>query len=147
MCETNHYNAHVKLPGTFEELIINLKRDNNELMEQINFEKKKMLCSLNQISNPDKDIIINLINTITESIENHTYKLEECNATVFMSEDLQNFYKVVKDAISKIEANDFLLSQIISLQKEFDELLKQKQFYESQGMNFFDKLKSSFKSK
>ena len=107
MCETNHYNAHVKLPGTFEELIINLKRDNNELMEQINFEKKKMLCSLNQISNPDKDIIINLINTITESIENHTYKLEECNATVFMSEDLQFFYKIVKDAISKIEANDY----------------------------------------
>ena len=145
MSESNNYNAHVNLPGTFEELIINLKRENIALNEKIEFENKKMLNALNKFSNPDKEIIISLINSITTSIEEHNYKLNNNNNAKLTSEELQKFYDAIKDLVTKIEANDFLLNQIYALQQEQDLLLSQKKDFESLNMNFFEKFISTFK--
>lgn len=144
MSESHHYNAHINLPGTFEELIINLKRENDSLLEQMNFEKKRLLNSLNPEIIKNKDEILYLINSIITSIKNNNYTFGNKD-NIFDSKDLQFFYDSIKYLISKLEANELLLNQIYNLQKEQENLLEKKAHYEK--ISLIEKITSSIRPK
>lgn len=144
MSTYNSYNAHIKLPGTFEELIINLKRENDIFLEQIKLEKKKLINSQGIKNKQDKDYISNLIDLIINSIKEGCYTIKN-DDTLFDSKDLQHFYNSIKILVSKLEANELLLSQIYDLQKEYEDLMLKKASFEKKG--FFEKIASSIHHK
>lgn len=51
LSKTKIYNAHINLPGTFGELIINIKRENDKIDNAIKSIKNKFLALLNKIKN------------------------------------------------------------------------------------------------
>lgn len=144
MSTYNSYNAHIKLPGTFEELIINLKRENDIFLEQIKLEKKKLINSQGIKNKQDKEYISNLIDLIINSIKEGCYTINN-DDTLFDSKDLQHFYNYIKILVSKLEANELLLSQIYDLQKEYEDLMLKKASFEKKG--FLEKIASSIHHK
>lgn len=144
MSTYNSYNAHIKLPGTFEELIINLKRENDIFLEQIKLEKKKLINSQGIKNKQDKEYLSNLIDIIINSIKEGCYTIKN-DDTLFDSKDLQHFYNSIKILVSKLEANELLLSQIYDLQKEYEDLMLKKASFEKKG--FLEKIASSIHHK
>ncbi len=144
MSTYNSYNAHIKLPGTFEELIINLKRENDIFLEQIKLEKKKLINSQGIKNKQDKEYLSNLIDIIINSIKEGCYTINN-DDTLFDSKDLQHFYNSIKILVSKLEANELLLSQIYDLQKEYEDLMIKKASFEKKG--FLEKIASSISHK
>ena len=135
LSNTNNYNAHIKLPNSFGELLINIIRENNHINESINIIIQGML--INYKNNKDE------FKKINDNITKFVDYLRNYNKNVFPKDiepviilnDYPAFTKAmyeIYELIKRKQANSYLYSYVISLENEQQELLKRKNKYEKQ---------------
>lgn len=135
--EVQRYKAHFPLAEDFGELLINLIRNNHEIDREIDFTIKSFLKTLP----PNKKIkeeITEMIYARKEMLEEKkvvetTPMPKEFIAITSHYPEFETTYTLIQDGINKKNANNFLISQMQTLQERFDTLQAQKSEYEKQN--------------
>ena len=131
------YKAHFPLAGNFEELLINLTRNNHEIDAKLNLVIKQFLNSITANKEIKKEIGM-IITTQREMLE----AKKEVQVTEMPAEfasitahypGLQQLYTTIQDEINKKHANNYLIEKVEILQSQFDTLLGKKIQYEKQN--------------
>lgn len=134
--EVQKYKAHFPLAGNFEELLINLKRNNHEIDAKLDLAIKQFLNSITANKEIKKKIGM-IITTQREMLETKN----EIQAAEMPAEfasitahypGFQQIYTTMQDEINKKHANNYLMEKVEILQNQFDTLLSQKIQYEKQ---------------
>lgn len=131
------YKAHFPLAGNFEELLINLTRNNHEIDAKLNLVIKQFLNSITANKEIKKEIGM-IITTQREMLE----AKKEVQVTEMPAEfasitahypGFQQLYTTIQDEINKKHANNYLIEKVEILQSQFDTLLGKKIQYEKQN--------------
>lgn len=131
------YKAHFPLAGNFEELLINLTRNNHEIDAKLNLVIKQFLNSITANKEIKKEIGM-IITTQREMLE----AKKEVQVTEMPAEfasitahypGFQQLYTTIQDEINKKHANNYLIEKVEILQSQFDTLLSKKIQYEKQN--------------
>lgn len=131
------YKAHFPLAGNFEELLINLTRNNHEIDAKLNLVIKQFLNSITANKEIKKEIGM-IITTQREMLE----AKKEVQVTEMPAEfasitahypGFQQLYTTIQDEINKKHANNYLIEKVEILQSQFDILLGKKIQYEKQN--------------
>lgn len=136
LVENKKYIAHLQLANNFEELLININRNNIEIDREI---ERTILIFLenNVINEKIKQELRKMIDLYQITIEIKTPIEEQDEPLEFTSINahypgFQEVSTVIKDGIAKKKANNFLKEYIMNLQKEEETLQTQKNRYEKQ---------------
>ena len=134
--EEQKYKSHVPLAGNFGELLINLMRSNHEIDKEIDLAIKNFLKSL-QTKKEIKEKLSVIINYQREILEakkelETTETPAELTSIAAHYPEFQTVYITIQDGISKKNANNFLITQVETLQERFETLQVQKMEYEKQ---------------
>lgn len=131
--KSQKYKAHFPLTEDFQELLINLLRNNNEIDKEINLTIKNFLKTL-----PPNKKNIKQIATIIYAEKERLEKKKEINLTEMPEEltsitsrypNFQTTYISIQDSINKKNANNFLISQVKLLQSRLETLQVKKAKY------------------
>lgn len=131
-----HYKAHFPLAENFEELIINLIRNNREIDRNIKLIIKNFTES-GTTNIKTKQKLSKIIKREQEKLEQDTQFVTETTPTYFTSiASVFPEFNIVKDdileQISKKKFNFTLIEEIKMLQNEYNELITLKTEYEKQ---------------
>lgn len=136
LVESKKYIAHLQLANNFEELLINIHRNNNEIDREI---ERTILTFLenNVINKKIKQELRKMINSYQNSLEIKTLPEEQSEPLEFTSIEshypgFQEVSITIKDGVAKKKANNFLKEYIINLQKEDETLQIRKNIYENE---------------
>jgi len=129
---TKAYNAHIDLPGSFGELLINLVRKNKQIDEQIKLEKQQFLEKYNfsESAFTTFDELVELLeqkNSNLEHTESIQKKLDNLNA------DTKKVIDTIDSLIQRKIAHINLYTYITNLEKEEVEMKKVISTYEKQN--------------
>ena len=130
----NQYSAHIKLPETFDELLINLKRDIALIDEKIKVIKRNITNNLfikgkKESTDIDLDIILDKISLALAT--NDSEKLDYLKAD-FINKHL-NYKDTIEELIDLIrrrQTDESMFNYIRNLQINKEKLLKAKRIYE-----------------
>ena len=108
------YNAHINLPGTFDELKINLQRKNVLIDQEINALKHKYLAIGNY-----QESIKNILEQCVYLLEHSSNEnLEQENFFQTMDSKFKGFVQEAKNLISHKQGHLVLLRYILQLEQE-----------------------------
>lgn len=140
MSRNKNYNAHIDLPGTFGELLINIIRENNKINNLINevgnsflqpFKKnKKLYISLKNKFNEFNKIVLN--------DNSNSFPKGEDNLVVADLMSYESFKKIsheLFELLKRKQGNSSLYSYVISLDEELQKMLTIKNKYENSNKN------------
>ena len=135
--ETPNFQPHIKFPNSFIELIINLKKENDNLDSQINLLKKRFLHSFSdnkkiyeKVESKLEQLIFILNN---EDLNNSINTLDtELLPILNNYPTFDKLFQELKELTSKKIANNHLFNYINSLQEERDHMITVKAIYEKQ---------------
>lgn len=129
--ENNVYNAHINLPGTFDELKINLQRKNFRIDQEINALKNKYLGLYNDSENV-RTIIEQCLTLLEIKCSTPLEKKEDAFFKT-LNPKFESFIKEAEDLLSHKYGHSILLQYILKLEEEEKECRKIKSLYEKQG--------------
>lgn len=125
--ENKQYIAHIALAENFEELLINLKRDNQSIDEEIKRAIKNFFSTITTTEEIKKDIkniikmqIIKLENTPLE--DETSENMIELQTIITHFSEFETLYSNVKDSINRKKTNNYLANYISFLEEEADTL-------------------------
>ena len=140
MSRNKIYNAHIDLPGTSGELLINIIRENNKINNLINeignsflqsFKKnKKLYISLKNEFNEFNKIVLN--------DNSNRFPKAEDNLVVADLMQYESFKKIsheLFELLKRKQGNSSLYSYVISLDEELQKMLTIKNKYEISNKN------------
>ncbi len=125
--ENKQYIAHIALAENFEELLINLKRDNQSIDEEIKRAIKNFFSTITTTEEIKKDIK-NIIKMQITKLENTPLEDEisenmiELQTIIAHFPEFETLYSNVKDSINRKKTNNYLANYISFLEKEADTL-------------------------
>jgi len=121
------YNAHIDLPGSFAEVIIDLQRRNNEIDQIIKKLKNKYLEE-HEYSEQAAQMLEQAIFLIEHQLQNNETQ-----------KDSRLFHPIlanIREQLSRKQGHTFLLNEIVGLEKERDEARRIISQYEKQKSKF-----------
>lgn len=125
--ENKQYIAHIALAENFEELLINLKRDNQSIDEEIKRAIKNFFSTITTTEEIKKDIK-NIIKMQITKLENTPLEDEisenmiELQTIIAHFPEFETLYSNVKDSINRKKTNNYLANYISFLEEEADTL-------------------------
>ncbi len=130
------YQAHIRFPNTFEELLITLIRENEIIDNKINLTRKEFLLHLNANPSVYKEIerkVDQLINHIATSPTTPLNNLDtELTPIQNNYQKFEDFILTITELYTKREANNYLYDYVKRLQIEKEHCLTIKNSYEKQ---------------
>lgn len=125
--ENKQYIAHVALAENFEELLINLTRDNQSIDEEIKRAVKRFLNTITTTEEIKKNLK-NIIKMQITKLENTSFEDEisennvELQTIIAHFPEFEVFYNNIKDNINRKKTNNYLANYISFLEEEADSL-------------------------
>lgn len=140
MSRNKIYNAHIDLPGTFGELLINIIRENKKINNLINELENSFLQSFKK----DKRLYKSLKNEFDEfkkivlNDNSNRFPKAEDNLVVADLMQYESFKKIsheLFELLKRKQGNSSLYSYVISLDEELQKMLTIKNKYEISNKN------------
>ena len=140
MSRNKIYNAHIDLPGTFGEFLINIIRENKNINKLINELENSFLKPFKK----DKKLYISLKNKLNEFNEillnynSNRFPKAEDNLVVADLMQYESFKKIsheLFELLKRKQGNSSLYSYVISLDEELQKMLTIKNKYEISNKN------------
>lgn len=127
---------HFSIPSTFEELLLGIKRENEQLDYKINLEKKRFLASLNRPQNFTKLVDIEIMNLVDQVVSSPINEESDVFKFLMSIPNFLSFYWQFLKFNSLKMANLDLESYVLILQSQEAHCKKVKKDYEKQCKSF-----------
>lgn len=135
MSEFHEYNAHLDLPSSFNELLLLIKRENEEIDLNVRRITIEFLATKSKDErNKYKEMIYYLITSMKSGFD-----LEEDFKIPIV---LDNLYQNLKPLISKKNANLMLQDEVLRYENEYINLVNKKVEIENRYNNIFKKIRA-----